>query len=192
MTTVAAPTRYSPEEIARLSDQTGKHYELVAGALVEKPMSSRANWIASRLGYFLQATYPPAKAYVFIEQPTYCFADPGEMRKPDVALVWSARLPGGPTDDELFITPDFVAEVVSPRNSYTSQMERVEQYLGAGVPLVWVIDPPRGWVHVYRRDGSNAWYRVTDTVRDEQVLPGFELKVVDLFPAQAATANAGQ
>src|SRR4051794_24941778 len=101
MTTVAAPTRYTPEEVARLSDQTGKLYEVVGGQLVEKvQVSTLANWISGQVVVLLRSTYPAARAYAFVEQPTYCFADPDQQRRPDVALVWAERLPAGPTDDE--------------------------------------------------------------------------------------------
>jgi Uma2 family endonuclease len=193
MTTASAPTsRYTPAEVARLSDRDGKLYELVAGSLVEKPaMSTLSNWIATRLAFLLQSFYPPDKAYVIHEQPTYCFEDAREMRRPDVLLVWAHRLPSGLSHDELFIAPDFAAEVVSPTNTWSGIRDRVEDYLEAGVPLVWVVEPDTRSVHAYRRDGSIALYRVNDTVRDEPLLPGLSLRVADLFPAAVQPARSG-
>jgi Uma2 family endonuclease len=192
MTTVAAPTRYTPEDVARLSDQTGKLYELVGGQLVEKPqVSTIANWISGRAVVLLDAAYPIRRAYVFVEQPTYCFADPDQQRRPDVAMVWAERLPGGPTADELMIAPDFVVEIVSPRNTVDDQLERVDEFLTAGVPVVWLIDPGRRWLHVYRRDGTGTILRAADTFRDEPSLPGLIVRVADLFPpVPAATQPA--
>jgi len=184
MTTVVAPTtRYTPEEVARLSDQAGKLYELVAGRLVEKPqVSTIANWISGRVVVLLDAAYPAGRAYVFVEQPTYCFADPDQQWRPDVALVWAERLPAGPGEDELMIAPDFVVEIVSPRNTVDDQLERVDDFLNAGVPVVWLIDPGRRWLHVYRRDGTGTILRAADTFRDEPSLPGLVVRVADLFP----------
>jgi Uma2 family endonuclease len=193
MTTLSAPTStdYPPAEVARLSDEHGKLYELVAGALVEKPaMSQLSNWIAAQLAFVLRSCYPPDKAYVIQEQPTYCFNDPREMRRPDVLLVWAQRLPRGLTHDELHVAPDFAAEVVSPTNTWFEIRGRVEEYLGAGVPLVWVVEPDPRSIHAYRKDGSIALYRVNETVKDEPLLPGLSFRVADIFPAAAQPAGS--
>lgn len=192
MTTIAAPTTYTPEEVARLSDRDGKLYELVQGQLVEKPaMSTEANWIALHIGFLLKMAYPVSTAYVFTEQPTYCFDNPRAMRRPDVALVWTPRLPGGVGPEELHVVPDFVAEIVSPSNTYSGLLERVDEYLAVGVPMVWVVEPERRLVHIYRQDGSLSLLRGADTFKDEPLLPGFEARVADFFPPVPA-AGASQ
>src|SRR5690349_14362316 len=106
--TLAAPTiRLTPADVARLSDQDDKLYELVDGALVEKRVSYISNIIAARIAFILNAAYSFEQAFVAVEQPTYCFGDKNnEGRRPDVSLVWASRLPGGPTHSELFIAPD--------------------------------------------------------------------------------------
>jgi Uma2 family endonuclease len=191
MTTVSPQTAYTPEDVARISDETGKLYELVDGALVEKlVMSQRSIHAATRLSHLLQNAYDLTKAYVFVEQPTYCFENPLKMRRPDVALVWANRLPPGLTDEDLHIPPDFVAEVVSPTNTFDQQVDRVAEYLEAGVPLVWVVQPARRWIHVYRQDGSVALLRAKQTVRDEPLLPGFVLNVADIFPPSSPAVAA--
>lgn len=190
MTTLAAPTTYTPEDVARLSAETGKLYELVGGRLIEKPpISTTANWVATRVSFFLQSTYDPARAFVFVEQPTYCF-DPGEMRRPDVALVWAERLPGGLSDDELRVVPDLIVEVVSPSNKYIEQMDRVEQWLDVGVPMVWLIEPTLRWAHVYRRDGSVTLLRDADTFQNDPLLPGLTLRIADVLPPRAPAPAA--
>ena|SRR5688500_8158947 len=184
MTTAPAPTRLTPADVARLSDEHQKLYELVRGTLVEKPaMSSRSNWIATELAFRLKSHFPRPRAYVIQEQPTYCFPNPQHMRRPDVLLIWSGRLPQGLTDDELHVAPDFAAEVVSPTNTWSDVRDRVDEYLAAGVPLVWVVEPKQRSVHAYRGDGSIALYRASDTVANDPLLPGFVLVVQELFPS---------
>jgi Uma2 family endonuclease len=183
MTTLSVPTKYTPQEVTRLSDQDRKLYELVGGNLVEKiQVSTQANWVAGQIAFLLKTTYPASRAYVFPEQPTYCFPD-GEMRRPDVALVWAERLPEGLNDDELHVAPDLVVEVVSPTNRFDEQVDRVADYLDAGVPIVLVAQPARRWIHVYRKDESVALLRAKDTLKDEPLLPGLILPVADCFPA---------
>ena len=190
MTTLAAPTTYTPEDVARLSDETGKLYELLGGRMIEKPpMSTTANWVAGEVAFRLRSTYLPARAFVFVEQPTYCF-DPGEMRRPDVALVWAERLPDGLSDDELRVVPDLVVEVVSPSNKYIEQMDRVEQWLDVGAPMVWVIEPTLRWAHVYRSDGSVSLLRAADTFANDPLLPDLTLRISDVLPAAPAAPTA--
>lgn len=192
MTTAPAPVRLTPADVARLSDEHGKLYELVRGNLVEKPaVSTRANWIASQILFLLKSQYPIDRAIVIQEQPTYYYGDDQHMRRPDVLLVWAHRLPQGLTDDELHIPPDFAAAVVSPTNTWAEVRERVEEYLGAGVPLVWVVEPGPRSVHAYRRDGSVSLYRVGDTVSGDPLLPGLSLRVADVFPVPAAAGRGG-
>jgi Uma2 family endonuclease len=192
MTLASPPTEYTPAEIARLSEQTGKLYELVGGRLVEKDadsaaegvgcMSMRSNSVAAEIVALLRRTYPLSRAYLFVEQPTYCFKDPTAMRRPDVALVWTERLPGGLTDDELTVPPDLVVESASPTNTYYDLLDRVEEYLTAGTPLVWIVGPSRRSIHVFRKEGTAAIFRQHDTFRDEPLLPGLVFKVSEIFP----------
>ncbi len=187
MTAIATPqVRFSYADVAPLSDRDGKLY-LDAGVLVEKRLSTRANEIAAEIAFLLKSAYPRSTAFVFVEQPTYCFADRTHMRRPDVALVWAARMPAGTNDPELFIPPDLVVEAVSPTNTFDQQLERVFEYLEAGVPLVWVVQPAIRLLHVYRRDGSVAVFRAGATLNDA-LLPGLSLEVGKVFPPVGAAA----
>jgi Uma2 family endonuclease len=184
MTTLAAPVpvTYTPFDVSRLSDQEGKLYELVGGRLVEKHVSTISNLVSGELLFRLKSHYPNSRACVFPEQPTYCFGDPTHGRRPDVALVWAHRLAQADPDDELYIAPDFVAEVVSPTNGYNEIRGRVNEFLGAGVPLVWVVEPEFRSIQAYRGDGSVALCPAHATIANEPALPGFSLVVGDLFP----------
>ena len=185
MTTVAAPTRYTPADVERLSDQTGKLYELVGGALVEKRVSKISNFIAGRVIVLLGTTYPPDRAYVFVEQPTYCFDKAlREGRRPDVAMVWAERIPGGLDHEELYIPPDLVVEVVSPSNGFSEQQGRVNKYRRAGVGMVWLVDPDARAMHVYRGKGGSVSYLEGDDAvfENEPLLPGLSFKLSQILP----------
>ena len=192
MTTTAAQTRYTPADVARLSDQTGKLYELVGGALVEKRVSTTSNFVAAEVVFVLRSAFRPDKAYVFVEQPTYCFdADLKHGRRPDVALVWANRLTEGLTDDELYIPPDLVVEIVSPTNRYSEQQRRVNLFLGAGVPMVWVVDPHECAMHVYRGlAGPVDYLREGDVFQNDPHLPGLRFEMREILPPQKATTPA--
>ena len=68
---------------------------------------------------------------------------PGRFRIPDVLLV-SIPMP----DEEVFTQPPYLClEVMSPDDTMSSLQDRLDDYLGFGVPNVWVIDPwkRRAW-----------------------------------------------
>jgi Uma2 family endonuclease len=69
--------------------------------------------------------------------------------------------------------------------------EKVEEYLRAGVRLVWVIYPEVHAIQVIHGDGSGYRLRTGDELSGEQVVPGFRCQVASLFPApQPADATA--
>jgi Uma2 family endonuclease len=182
MTLISPPVSYSPMDVDRLSDRDQKLYELIGGKLVEKKyMSSKANFIAGRLSNLLQNAYPATVAYVLPEQTVFCFAD-GHSRRPDLCLIWASRLPQGVSDDDIYIVPDLVIEVVSPTNTVYEQDERVEEFLAVGVPLVWVVNPASRSILIQRPDGPPSKLRHGDVLRDEPKLPGLVLTVADIFP----------
>ena len=54
-------------------------------------------------------------------------------------------------------------------------------WLDAGSLVVWVVDPSRQQVIVYRADGSQAMLGVEDVIDGESLLPGFTLSIAELF-----------
>jgi Uma2 family endonuclease len=63
--------------------------------------------------------------------------------------------------------------------------DHVEEYLGAGTRLVWVVDPHVRTVIVYRADGSIVGRREKDELDGEDVVPGFRCPVRELFRTPA-------
>jgi len=180
MSTVSQP-RITPEELLTLPD--GKRYELVDGYLVEKSMSTNSLWLATWLSSLLvQSVFPRRLGYVITEGMYQCFADLNKVRRPDVSFIMSGRL----TDAEfeagyVHIAPDLVIEVVSPNDLYYEVERKAEEYLAAGVRLVWIINPEIRIVDVFRFNGSTSRLRGTQTLEGEEVVPGFSLPLQELF-----------
>ena len=73
-------------------------------------------------------------------------------------------------------------EVVS-KNDLASEVDaKVLEYLRAGFPMIWVVNPESRTIHVYRLDGTCSWLREEDELRGDDVIPGFVCRVADLFP----------
>jgi len=62
-------------------------------------------------------------------------------------------------------------------------LKKDKEYLQSGTRLVWVIYPEEQTVEIFR-PVEPRWQTLTldDTLAAEDVLPGFELAVRDIFP----------
>jgi len=172
-----------PDDLLRLPD--GESYELVDGRPVEKPRGAESDRIAVRLAGKLDlfCTHRVA-GFVFGSQTGYrCFPErPRLLRKPDASVVIRGRFPNDEVPrGDIGIPPDLAIEVISPNDYYEEIEDKVSEYLGAGVRLVWVITPSAKTVLVRRPNKTCTALDVSDTLSGEDVLPGFTCPVADLF-----------
>ncbi|HTU91265.1 MAG TPA: Uma2 family endonuclease [Gemmataceae bacterium] len=197
---------YTPEDLLALPDS--KNFELVDGRLVERHrttppaqgedhMGFLADRIAVRLLRWL-ADFCDEHPLGWVLMPSSGgFQDfpgsPRRVRKPDVAFVRYGRFPNEQLPlGHAHLAPDLAAEVISPNDEYEKVIEKIEEYLRAGVRLVWIISPRNHIVHVYRANGSVHVLRENEELDGEDVVPGFRCPVRDLFPQpRAATGDNG-
>jgi Uma2 family endonuclease len=187
MATTAATT-YTPEDLLAMPD--GDRYELVDGRLVERSMGAESSFIgANLLSLLVVFCKTHGLGWVFGADCGYqCFpGQPGLVRKPDVSFLRSDKLPGGRLPEgHVKVAPDLAVEVLSPNDLVYETDQKVEEYLAAGVPLVWVVHPQSHVVLTYRADGSIQGLRQNDGLSGEGVLPGFRCRVGDIFPPRQA------
>jgi len=109
--------------------------------------------------------------------------NPDSVRGVDVAYFSYERLPAGELARKGYydVIPDLAIEVRSPSDRWRSVLEKVTEYLGAGVTVVVVFDPPTSSAFVYRADQEPQTFGPDDTLRLPDVLPGFELVVRRVF-----------
>jgi Uma2 family endonuclease len=165
----------------------GRVYELVEGRLVEKDRGTESSWIGGKIYSRLDQQQERGNGWAFPAETGYvCFPDqPGKVRKPDASFIRRGRLPGERLPKGFCsIAPDIAAEVVSPNDLFSLVDDKVGEYLEAGVLLVWVANPTRRTIHVYRADGSASLLHESDELTGEDVLPEFRCRVGDLFPTR--------
>jgi len=182
MTTVAAQKRVTPEELLQLPERNG--LELVDGQLVEKPVSKESSRVAAKIIYLLSAqAVRTGEAEVYGPDLGYqCFPETGDIRKPDVSVIRRERLARLAGDVGYMPMPaDLAVEVLSPNDLARDVAAKIEAYLAAGFPLVWVVDPQTRIVQVHRADGSVTKLHEKDEITGETVLPNFRCKVTDLL-----------
>lgn len=141
-------------------------------------------FIAVRIASQLNAHFYPAIGAASVETMIYCFDRTNHGRRPDVIYISRSRypdqqIPGG----DIHIPPDLVVEVLSPANTGIEVQQKIDEYLAAGVKLVWIVNPADRTIRVYRDDGTTRGFRDSDTIQDEPLLPGLRLRLADVFPA---------
>ena len=80
------------------------------------------------------------------------------------------------------VVPDLVVEVYSPSNRPGQIREKVNEYLAAGVPMVWLLYPERRTLAIYRPDDLLPIVLGDDEVVEGLAeLPGFRCTVAEFF-----------
>lgn len=112
-----------------------------------------------------------------------CFPDDRrKVRKPDVSFIRRGRLPEERLPDgHITLAPDLAVEVISPNDTAYEVDTKVQEYLNAGVPLVWVINPHVRTIHIYRADGTVERLPEDAMLTAPELLPDSRFRVADLF-----------
>jgi Uma2 family endonuclease len=189
MSALAAELIYTPEDLLLMGEQ-GKGFELVDGRLVEKNMGGFASWVAVQISHLLVVHGQKAGlGWVLDAEGSYqCFPDDRrKVRKPDVSFIRRGRLPEERIPDgHITLAPDLAVEVISPNDTAYEVDTKVQEYLTAGVPLVWVVNPRVRTVHVYRAEGRMERLREDAVLTAPELLPDLRCPVADLFTLTAS------
>src|SRR6185436_868010 len=162
------------EELLHLN-LPNKRTELVKGVLVvREPAGYRHGEVAANLlvviGGFVRER---GLGHVLAAETGFKLeSDPDTVRAPDVAFVQRDRIPASQRGFAA-LAPDLAVEVLSPDDRPGEVLEKVGDWLKAGVKLVWVVDPVRLLARVYRADGTESLLAADDALDGEDVLPGF-------------------
>lgn len=109
-------------------------------------------------------------------------------RNPDTVLgpcvpFWTTeRLPLEDSPERYVATvPDMVVEIASQCPSPYTPEQRTQDYLRAGVRVVWLVDNEARTVTASRPDVDVQTLSEKDVLRAEEIIPGMELRVASLF-----------
>jgi Uma2 family endonuclease len=193
MHTARARTRLiTGEELARMGDLGP--CELVRGEII--PMSP-TSWkhgdyvteAAARLRDFVR---PRKLGRVLTgEVGIYTRRDPDNVRGADVVFISAERLSRVQSESYLDVAPELVVEVISPGNTWREMRDKIDEYFGIDVERVWIVEPERQQVLVYRSPTELSLLHEDDTLRGEGVLRDFALPLGELFAtAGRATGDA--
>lgn len=186
--------RMTAEELAAWPGRAGRS-ELVRGVYVAMSPGSGGHGfltarVALRLGAFVESHAHLGRVYG-AETGFILFRNPDTVRAPDAAFLRFPRA-DHPLDQPGFVDgpPDLAVEVVSPGDTGREVAAKVDDYLTAGTPVVWVVRPSDRTVTVYRRvaggDGAAGAVETrvlgeSDVLDGGDVLPGLAIEVGRLF-----------
>ena len=107
--------------------------------------------------------------------------EPDTVLAPDVSLVAASDTADLPSRGFAEAVPVLAAEVLSPDDSPREIARKVAISLGAGVALVWVVDPARRTVAVHQPGREPRVLGGDDVLEGGEVLPGFAVALAYLF-----------
>ena len=107
---------------------------------------------------------------------------PPEIVSPDASVVANKKLPEGMPPGFWPFVPDIAVEVLSPSDRWRDVQDKIDAYMDAGTPLLWIVDPRRQTATVYRPGQPPLTLRDLDDVLDgADVLPGFGVTLREVF-----------
>lgn len=185
MTTSPREQLITADEFFDTSDD-GRFYDLVRGRVVEvTALSPTSSMVSARMSI---------RAGSFVEQHglglcgdaqfgAWLFSDPDTVRAPDACFVSRERYAdtGFPHRGYWRGGMDLAIEVLSPTDRWAKVQEKIQEYLAAGIRLIWVLDPYERRTTVHRLDGTVNVLGEDGVLDGEDVLPGFTLPLSEVW-----------
>jgi Uma2 family endonuclease len=195
MTTAAETPLMTTEELLALPDDGVRRW-LIRGQLREQPSSSperpmtvRNRWhsrimtrVAKFLDNWLDQLPEPRGSVLCGEAGCRLRRNPDTTVGIDVVYV-SPEVAAQTSEETTLIdgVPVLVVEILSPNDTQEQIHEMIDDYLRAGVALVWVIDPHDRTVLIYRPGAEPEFVNVRQELSGEPHLPGFRVPAAQLF-----------
>lgn len=125
-----------------------------------------------------------AKLGVIFDSSTGFSLPGGGDRAPDLSFVRKERWDAlSPEEKRKFppIAPDFVLELMSPSDALVEAQAKMDEYIGCGVRLGWLINRKLRRVWIYRRDAAVQLLESPLSLSGEAVLPEFTLNLKNVW-----------
>ena len=180
---IPPPGTATEQDVLAVQDRKERLCELVDGTLVEKTMGWLESRVAMFLAYLLESYLQRNDLGVITGEAGTIRLLPNQVRMPDLAFYnWDRftdrRLPKEPLPA---IAPDLAIEILSKSNTPGEMRRKLAEYFAAGTTLVWIIDPELRVARAYRSPEQFTALSVDGSLDGETVLPGFSIKLDELF-----------
>ncbi|HLX60472.1 MAG TPA: Uma2 family endonuclease [Planctomycetota bacterium] len=158
--------------------------ELLRGKVVfMSPAGGEHGGVAAEiLGLIRDFVKPRKLGKVYAAETGFFLArDPDTVRAPDVSFIAKHRIPARSPRGYIPVVPDLTVEVLSPSDTVQDLDKKALEFLEAGVPLVWGVDPITRTGRVYWRGRPVIVLNESQAFSGEDILPGCEMKLKDIF-----------
>jgi Uma2 family endonuclease len=185
MATVSPTKLMTAEEFMNADLGTGT-FELVRGEAIEVPPSMPEHGrVCINVGFALEF-YGRQSGLGYAlsnDSAVQTEHDPDTVRGADVSFYSVERWPRSEVGTKLPpVPPNVAVEVYSPGNRRGQLLEKLAEYLNAGVSMVWVVYPKTRSITIYRSDDeAPIVLKEGDVIENLPELPGFRCPVADLF-----------
>lgn len=184
---VASPSMTTAELLALPENGTDRW--LIAGELRECPMPTRNRFhsramtcTATELEIWLRAQPSPRGQILSGDAGVRLRRNPDTTVGVDVVYVSADVLTRQAANTTIVDgVPILAVEILSPSDMVEAVNEKIDSYLDAGVPWVWIPEPHRRTVTTYRPGAEPELFTPRDTLSDDSLLPGFRVTVAKLF-----------
>ena len=190
MATAKTPSRLmTADELLEMERVPGKRYELIRGVLTEKEVPTgdpHGETLSFSHGNLFQYTMASDYGDLRVGEPGYLLErDPDTVRAPDIAWFAPGRIPTGTTGFPA-LTPDLCVEIASPSNARRDRLlsAKAQMWLDFGAREVWVLNPEDASVTRHRPGVTPVVLEEGDVLDGEELLPGFNVPVWQLFRRQ--------
>jgi Uma2 family endonuclease len=170
-------------EFVNRPENRARSLELVCGAVIELSRPTRAHGcICANTTLKLELfARKKRKGYVVSNDSGVVLArNPDTVRGPNIAYYEDVQHFDDLPEKWGHTVPRLAAEVLSPNDSASYLTQKIQDYLDYGVEVVWIIDPETKTVGIYSITGVQ-FLTEKQTLTGGDVLPGFRVKVADLF-----------
>ncbi|MHB8628048.1 MAG: Uma2 family endonuclease [Aggregatilineales bacterium] len=173
---------YTVADLETMSDD-GTRRELIEGELIEMPGAKPDhNLVAFVMAKLLDTFASKIQSGLVIpELGCQLTRNPDTLLFPDVAYISFERLGNHDMREYITVAPDLAIEIISPSNRCKEIEDKIDWYLEYGARLIWVVYTRSRKVHVYSTDKPFQVVKRDGVLDGGDVLPGFSLKLVDLF-----------
>ncbi|UZQ55109.1 Uma2 family endonuclease [Trichothermofontia sichuanensis B231] len=179
---IASPTQplTLAEYLALPEGETG--YELIDGQIIAKMSPKRFHSRTQKTLLYILDNWCQERGEVGIEWAvTLTRREQDWVPIPDLLYVSCDRLPRDCLEDgPCPVPPELAIEIISPDQNFGTILEKVMNYLAAGVLRVWVVDPRAKSITVFYPDAPPQTFTGERVLTDE-VLPDLQLTAQQVF-----------
>ncbi|MBW4578631.1 MAG: Uma2 family endonuclease [Tildeniella nuda ZEHNDER 1965/U140] len=158
--------------------------ELVNGSItVMSPSGYESDEVAFEVGRQISNWVRPRKLGRVTGSSAGFTLPNSDTRAPDVSFVQAQRLRTSPRSFAE-LAPDLMVEVKSPTDSLKGLREKIDSFLAQGTRVGILIHPEQRWVEIRRTEQEPMTLRDGDALTVPDILPGWQVKIEDLWSPQ--------